>query len=229
MRITAFQHVPFETPAMIGDWAAARDHRLTSLPLYQGGPPDGEADLLVILGGPMGVGDQAAHPWLTAEKEAIRAAIDRGQPVLGICLGAQLIAAALGAAVTPMGMREIGWMPVTLADHRLWDAAPNPLTVLHWHGDRFAMPAGAVSLAGSAMCAEQAFLWQEHVLALQFHLEMDRDATAGILAHCADEIAEGGDHVHDAARILADSHHAATTRQVLFGLLDRWLGRLETP
>ncbi len=224
MHITAFQHVPFETPAMLGDWAAARAHTLRVRHLYRGDSAsiDG-AEMLIVMGGPMSVGDTDEHPWLTAEKAAIRTAIDQGLPVLGICLGAQLIADVLGAPVTPMGYREIGWMPVTLADHPIWGDAPNPLTVLHWHGDRFAMPDGAAPLASSGACAEQAFLWKDHVLGLQFHLEMGDQAVAGIVEHCADELAEGGAYVRSAEQIRADMGHAKTTRRVLFGLLDRWL------
>lgn len=134
-----------------------------------------DADLLVVLGGPIGVYESEAYPYLPAEVETIRHRLAAGRPTLGICLGAQLMAKALGAAVTPGPAKEIGWAPIELTAHGhqspLRHLADAP--VLHWHGDRFALPEGATPLASTALCPHQAFSLGSTILALQFHVEAD--------------------------------------------------------
>jgi GMP synthase (glutamine-hydrolysing) len=132
-------------------------------------------DLLVVLGGPIGAFDDALHPFVAAEAELVRRRIASGRPILGICLGAQLMARALGASVAPMGVKEIGFGPLTLtAEGRASPlAALDSVPVLHWHGDQFEIPRGAANLAGTAVCAHQAFSVGTAVLGLQFHLEAE--------------------------------------------------------
>ena len=134
-----------------------------------------DSDLLVVLGGPIGVGDQRRYPFLAVEQEAIAARLEQGGPSLGICLGAQLIASALGAEVAPTGRVEIGYAPLTLTaagqDSVLAPLAHTP--VLHWHGDQFAIPPGTRCLAATPGFPHQAFSRGSEVLALQFHLEAD--------------------------------------------------------
>ncbi len=130
------------------------------------------ADLLIVLGGPIGAYEDAAYPFLAPEVALIARRLERGLPVLGICLGAQLMARALGARVYPSGGKEIGFAPIELSAA----GARSPLAaletpVLHWHGDIFDLPAGAVHLARTALTPTQAFAWQRHGLALQFHVE----------------------------------------------------------
>ena len=135
----------------------------------------GRADLLVVLGGPIGAYDEALYPFVAQELAAVRRWLDSGKPLLGICLGAQLIVRALGARVYPLGVKEIGFSPLTLTDAGL--ASPlaklDGVPVLHWHGDQFDIPEGAVHLAGTAIGANQAFAVGTQVLGLQFHLEAD--------------------------------------------------------
>lgn len=212
---------------MIGPWLASRGHMLTVTRWWNGeGAPVGDAfDALIIMGGPMNIYEHDAHPWLVAEKAAIGEAILTGKPVLGVCLGAQLIADVLGGTVTRNAEREIGWWPIRpIATEPEADgfALPAETTVLHWHGDTFSLPPGAVRLADSAACAQQAFVWGGRVLGLQFHIEMDAAAVETIAEGCADELAGGGRWVQTPEALIAgaQAHGAATS-----ALMDRWLTR----
>jgi GMP synthase-like glutamine amidotransferase len=194
MRIHVLQHVPFEGPAAIAQWAERRGYPLALSRLYAGDPLPvlDDFDRLVVMGGPMSVGDTDAYPWLAPERALIAEAVAGGKSVVGVCLGAQLIAAALGARVYRNAQKEIGWLPVRLTAEAgaldLCDGLPVEQTVFHWHGDTFDLPAGTVHLAESEGCANQAFLVDGRVLGLQFHLESTPESVAAICAHCADEI-----------------------------------------
>ncbi len=154
-----------------------------------------QPDLLIVLGAPVGVYEDDKYPFLGDEARVLKARLGRNRPTFGICLGAQLIAAALGAKVYPSGVKEIGWGPVELSDAGLASPlrhlAQTPL--LHWHGDTFDLPAEAVHLASTSLCRNQAFSVSPNVLAVQFHPEID--PLAGIepwLVGHAVEIADAG-------------------------------------
>src|SRR5262249_47695751 len=136
-----------------------------------------EIDLVVVLGGPMNIYEEDKFPWLIAEKKFIRQAIEEKLAVLGLCLGSQLIADVLGAKIYPNDEKEIGWFPVEVTEaalkHRLFSHWPNFFTPFHWHGDTFDLPEGAIHLARSQACRNQAFLYQDRVVGLQFHLEIN--------------------------------------------------------
>jgi GMP synthase (glutamine-hydrolysing) len=182
--ILALQQVPVETLGTIGTVLADAGLDCRSIQLYREAPRHLELDQaggLVVLGGPMNVDQTDQYPFLAAELEWIREAIERGLPVLGVCLGSQLMAKALGAEVTPNAVKEIGWYPIELtpeaADDRLFgrEAGAAPVsrpTVFQWHGDTFELPPGAVSLARSEACENQAFRYGDRAYALQFHLEV---------------------------------------------------------
>lgn len=135
----------------------------------------------------MSVNDEEEFPWLIAEKPFIRQVIDRNRPVLGICLGSQLIASALGAKVKANQDKEIGWLPIEGLAVNAPFSLPST-TVFHWHGDTFDLPTGAILLARSVACAHQAFLYKERVLALQFHLETTPELVKLFIETGSDEL-----------------------------------------
>lgn len=137
---------------------------------------DEDADLLVILGGPIGACEERSYPFLADELRLVERRIAAGRPLLGICLGAQIIARGLGARVYPGAVKEIGWSPVRLTAEGSASCLRHlarDLPVLHWHGDTFDLPAGAIRLASTAHYENQAFAFGAAVLALQFHLEVE--------------------------------------------------------
>jgi GMP synthase-like glutamine amidotransferase len=195
MRVHVLQHVPFEGLGSIEPWLARRSAEIRYTRFFDRDPlPDLDAvDLLVAMGGPMSVNDEAQFSWLEPEKRTVHAAIDREIPVLGICLGAQLIASALGSRVYRNAVKEIGWLPIQGIHHAAEGSFrfPPQCTVFHWHGETFDLPAGAVRLARSAGCENQAFQLNRHVIGLQFHLETTAAAAHGMVENCGDELVPG--------------------------------------
>jgi GMP synthase-like glutamine amidotransferase len=195
MRVHWFQHVPFEGLGSIEPWLRGVEAKVSSTKFFEDDPvlprPD-DVDLLVVMGGPMSANDESPLTWLGEEKRFIRAAIERGTAVLGVCLGAQLIASALGASVYANAEREIGWLPVTgTADEAglpSWAATRRETTVFHWHGETFDLPPGAEVLARSAACEHQAFRIGRRVIGLQFHLETTAASARAIVANCRAEL-----------------------------------------
>src|SRR5690554_3748130 len=175
MRAHYFQHVPFEGLGSIEEWLQAKQFHLTATRFYENTAlPELQAvDFLIVMGGPMSVNDEVQHPWLTAEKQFIQQMILAGKPVLGICLGAQLIASAMGARVYPNPEKEIGWWPIYSVANGNNDVFrfPPVTSVFHWHGETFDLPDGAIRLAESAGCGNQAFQLGHTVVGMQFHLE----------------------------------------------------------
>jgi len=189
MHIHWLQHVSFEGLGCIEPWLAAKGHTVTCTRFWTGEilPATETVDGLIVMGGPMGVYDEALYPWMAAEKAFIKKIIAQNIPVLGICLGAQLIAEVLGAKVWKNNQREIGFFPVT-GDGKLF---PLEFTAFHWHGDTFGIPAGAKHLASSAATENQAFIYKNNVLALQFHLETTEESLMSLCENCAGEITGG--------------------------------------
>ncbi len=231
MRIRVLQHVAHEGPAAIADWATERGHCLevTRVDLT-GPPPRTEAsDFLVILGGPMGVHDGGAHPWLEPEKryieDALRRAEDGSGAVLGVCLGAQLIAHLLGANVTRNHEVEIGWFPVQRtvdgAASVVGAAVPDGLGVLHWHGDTFDTPEGTARVLKSTACDNQAFEGAGgRIMGLQFHLEQTKETLPEMVAGNAQELAVQGAYIQSELRILESPKLRDGCTGALYSILD---------
>lgn len=195
LRVRILQHVPFEDIGGMRGWLDRRGAHVEYTRFHAGDvlPPEASAlDLLIAMGGPMSVNDEHRFPWLKPEKAFVRDAINRGVPVLGICLGAQLIASALGARVHPNVHREIGWFPVRAVEAP--EGAfrfPAQALVFHWHGETFELPPRASRLAESVGCRIQAFQVGRHVLGLQFHPEMTMSGACLLIEHCPDDLAPG--------------------------------------
>jgi GMP synthase-like glutamine amidotransferase len=224
MRMAVLQHVEFEGPAAVADWAAARGfplrvfhlHRDTTLPLLS------DFDMLTVMGGPMSANDEAQLDWLGPEIALVREAIAADKTVLGICLGAQIIAKALGARVYPGGTKEIGWFPVQrTGSHSLFDGLPDSFTTFHWHGETFDLPHEATSLAKSKITETQAFAVGQRVLGLQFHMEATQESVRALLEGAGHEIGSGVFEQRPDT-IVAGLNQCANLRP----LLDTVLGRL---
>lgn len=192
MRAHYLQHVPFEGLGSIEPWLESAGYEVTGTRFFESADlPDAKAiDLLVIMGGPMSVADEDKFPWLVSEQQFIRKVIKSGKAVLGICLGAQLIASAMGARVFRNPLKEIGWFPIHAVDSSDGPGFrfPPSETVFHWHGETFELPPGATRLAKSEGCENQAFQFGKSVIGLQFHLETTPESARRIISHCRDEL-----------------------------------------
>jgi len=194
LNIHYFQHVPFEKPAYIEEWAIQKNHNFTGTHFYKNDiPPDiNKIDWLVIMGGPMNIYEVDKFPWLSKEKEFIKQAIDNNKIVLGICLGSQLIADVLGSRVYKNNYKEIGWFPVRLSEeakeNQLFNFLPDEFSAFHWHGETYNIPIGAFHIAESQACKNQAFIYRDRVIGLQFHFEMTTAAINEIINECKNDL-----------------------------------------
>jgi GMP synthase-like glutamine amidotransferase len=226
MRIHIIQHVAFEGPGAIGEWARERGHSITVTEQFKRGrlPTVDDFDFLVIMGGPMSANDDEKFTWLAEEKQLIAEALREEKAILGVCLGAQLLAQVMGASVYPNQEKEIGWFPVRLtlnaARSRFFSGLPATMTVLHWHGETFDLPQGAVLLAESPLCRNQAFELDGRVLGLQFHLEVQPQGLERLIENSVADLAWGR-AVQTAAEMRASVHLAQTLRPMLCTILDR--------
>lgn len=228
----ALRHVAFED---VGLLAALLAERGLSLRYLDAGIDRFDAaaltaaDLVIVLGGPIGVYEEDRYPFLHDEIAALRARLDAGKPTLGICLGAQMIAKALGATVAPGPQKEIGWGPVTLSDAgRASILAPLAgVPVLHWHGDNAAPPPGAIGLASTPACPHQAFAIGDTILALQFHIEVDPARIERWLVGHALELSHAGIDPHMLRRQAAEIGPATAKagRQIFGAWLAQACGR----
>jgi len=233
LRIQYLQHVRFEKPAEIAAWARRQGHTVTGCRLDRGQPLPSLADFdwMVIMGGPMSVHDEGLYPWLAEEKKLIEGAIRARKRVLGVCLGAQLLADVLGARVYRNRHKEIGWFPVHLtpqvASATLFADFPESFPAFHWHGETFDIPSGARHLGRSEACENQAFEYRGTALGLQFHLEVTPSAIQALIKHCRADIGSGR-YQQSPDQILARRKEFGMIRRLLHRMLDR-LARPESP
>ncbi len=232
LKIQYFQHVPYEGPGYISDWAVKNGHQMTGTKLYEGQelPDVNDLDWLVIMGGSMSIYDENIS-WLAGEKDFIKRAIDAGKTVIGICLGAQLIADVLGAKVYPNKEKEIGWWPVKLTPEGekqpLLKDLPEEFVTFHWHGDMFDIPEGAVHLIASDVCSNQAFIFKDRVLALQFHFETTESSVKDIIENSRHELVEAP-HIEPEDRMISQAgYFMPDNNKRLEMILDRLAGKPE--
>jgi len=234
-RAAVIRHVPFEDLGSFAEPLSAQGYaieyseagidRLDATDLR-------DADLLFILGGPIGANDDADFPFLTDELRIIEHRLKADQPMLGVCLGSQLLARALGAKVYRARVKEIGWSSLALTRDGdrspISHLAPDKTSVLHWHGDTFDLPAGAVRLASTPVCENQAFQWSNHVLALQFHPEVTgKGLERWFIGHTCEIQATRGVSV---ANLRADTARFAPTLAIQARkFFDAWLDRITLP
>ncbi len=197
IRIHHLQHVAFEGLGSITAWAENRGCVLSATHLYNGEsfPPQDDFDCLVVTGGPMNIYEYSLYPWLTGETKFIEQSIKNQKTVIGICLGAQLVADVLGQKVYSGGQKEIGWFPVFKTEQARQtpaaDFLPEETNVFHWHGDTFDVPHGAIHIARSEVCNSQGFIYDRHVVGLQFLLEATRQSAELLIENCGDGIVAG--------------------------------------
>jgi GMP synthase-like glutamine amidotransferase len=225
MRFHCFQHVSFESPGLILDWIASRGHEIAFTRFFESAeaPAPGPYDALIIMGGSMSVKDEVQYPWLREEKRWIRGALRQNKKILGICLGAQLLAEAMGSRVYPCRQKEIGFYPVRVTDEgksqAIFHAFPSGQTVFHWHGETFDLPEGAIRLFETDTCPNQGFIAGGLRLGLQFHLEVDRALVGSMVQHGMDELIPGP-HIQQPEKIEKGCVHLETAHGLLFRLLD---------
>lgn len=196
MRIHFVQHVSFETPGYLLTWAESHKYQVTFSKLFESDSfvQTNLFDVLIIMGGPMGIYEVQKYPWLKEEKRFIKKAIADNKKVLGICLGAQLVAEALGANVYPHHQKEIGWWPVQKINHpqtqSLTNYLPEQFVTFHWHGDTFDLPPGSTQLFTSKACDQQGFIQGRNTAAIQFHLEATDILIQQMINHEREELVD---------------------------------------
>lgn len=226
VKVHYFQHVEFEGLGSIEEWVTLSRHSLTATRFFENiwFPEIADIDWLIVMGGPMSVNDELKFPWLAEEKKYIKKAIDAGKVVIGICLGSQLVSAALGAKVYQNKEKEIGWFDIELTcfakSDKLFFDMKDKLKVFHWHGDTFDLPEKAIHLAYSKGCKNQAYIYKDRVLALQFHLEPTQNSLRQMIDFGRDEL-KSGKYVQTEQELAEYSQLIDVNKTILFTLLDR--------
>ena len=229
LSVHTFMHVPFEGLGCMEQWINSNNHVTGYTRFYEDYrlPDVEDIDWLIVMGGPMSVYDEAGYPWLAEEKAFIRKAIDAGKTVIGICLGSQLIAEVLGAKVYPNHLKEIGWFDVELSETAsmlpLFTGFEKHFSVFHWHGDTYDIPAGSRQLVSSAITPNQAFLYGDNVLGLQFHLEVTTGSLQRMVDHGKEELVASYT-IQSAETILEEKKYLADNNRKMFQLLDYFAG-----
>ena len=225
MRFHVLQHAAFEGPGEISAWIEKHGHSLRVSHLYRGDalPALTDFDSLVVMGGEMNIYQDRDWPWLKAERAFIAAALNAGKRIVGICLGAQFLANALGARVVQNPEYEVGWLPIRWTPEAIAEyiGLLEPATVLHWHGDTFNLPDGATRVASSEACVEQGFVVPGKCLALQFHMEVN----PGLVKQYVESQGTWprGSYVQKPEVILTEAAtHCAVNSALLPGMLDKF-------
>ncbi|WP_307719409.1 type 1 glutamine amidotransferase [Paenibacillus xylaniclasticus] len=224
VKVLAFKHYDFDDPTAFEQWAEQNGHQLRITD-----PACGiniawlaDTDLLIICGGPMSAYDDDKYEWLREEKAFIRKAVEQGIKILGICLGAQMLAEILGGKAYRHSVKEIGWHLISRTeDSHPWTSwMPDQFFSFQWHGDTFELPPGARWLARSEACGHQAFAWGDRVVGLQFHLETTPSCIEQMMDKWADEMVDAP-YIHSAERIRAGYSRSEESFRMLHTMLDQ--------
>jgi GMP synthase (glutamine-hydrolysing) len=229
--VIVLQHLGCEPLGTIRDSLSIHGFSPRYVRLFAGDPvPKGLEDAagLIVMGGPMSVYERDRYPFLGAELKLMEVCLSEGRPLLGVCLGSQLLATVLGGRVRKGQRKEIGWHPLRLTEagmiDPLWRGAPREFSAFHWHGDVFDPPAGTTSLASSALTACQGFRYRDNVYGLLFHLEVTKEVIRGMATAFEGELSEVD---LDAAQVLAEGSTYLPSLEVMGGLVfDRWASHL---
>lgn len=225
MNIQCLTHVSFEDAAYIQTWAQQNGHSLRYTHLYQGHmlPEMDSFDMLIIAGGSMNIYEYEQYPWLKEEKQYIAQAIEKRKLVIGICLGGQLIANVLGGKIIKNAYKEIGWHEVELTNYATkshFAELPETFMAFHWHGDTFNTPKGAIHLASSEACKNQAFQYASNVIGLQFHLEYTRESIERMFFNCSQELTDGA-YIQTVQSIRTNYHYITNGNRLISTLFDK--------
>lgn len=215
-----FQHVSYEAPQNILTWLHNNNYKVNSTLFYEDNyvfPLIQDVDVLIVMGGPMGVNDENIYPWLKSELNFIRDFIDSGKKIIGVCLGAQFIAKALGSDVYKNSEKEIGWSDIEFSF--FGDVIHQK--VLHWHGDTFNIPIGCKRIATNEITENQGFM-SNNILAFQFHIEMTKIGVENIINNSACELNQGGKFVDAVDKILSEENFKGN-KKLLFKVLDEFI------
>ena len=231
-KILIIQHVRAEPPGTIGEILGAAHIPTKIVRVFEGERVPaalGDAAGLVVMGGPMGVYEQERYPFLRRELRLIEQALKKEKPILGICLGSQLLAAALGAEVKPGRRKEIGWHRLRLKKSAsvdpLWSGIRPVFTAYHWHGDIFALPRGAVSLALSDVTRQQAFRYAKNAYGFLFHMEVTEKIVQDMVRTFAEELR--GANMNGAAVLGGAKKYLTRLSEIGDTVFSRWAGLVE--
>lgn len=227
MRIQVFQHVEFEDIGAISTWAKKENAELFYTKFFENNieePDLNDADLLIVMGGPMSVNDEEEYPWLVNEKRWIQTALKLGVKVLGICLGAQLIASVLEQKVYRNPHKEIGWFKVKSKSEtkNFFEGMPAEFTPFHWHGETFDSAENALHLFENDLCKNQGFIFNNQALALQFHLEATKETIENLIKNCGDELVKA-DFIQTVEEMNSGLFLLENNHKILFSILDQFI------
>jgi GMP synthase (glutamine-hydrolysing) len=226
-KVVVIQHHPVETLGTIADALAASGLACQYVRTFEGHPVPKELNGvggLIVMGGPMGVYETERYPYLRDEMALVESALSRNKPLLGVCLGSQLLASVLGARVAPSGGKELGWHRVSLTpaavEDRLFRGVPDSFVAFHWHGDIFELPSGAVTLASSDKTACQAFRYGDRAYGLLCHLEVNERLVAGMVEAFRSELED--EKIDAEELITATPKQLAQLAPIAETVFERW-------
>lgn len=228
MKALILKHIDYENPGCIQKFLKHKKVEFKIINVWQKGkfPDIKDFDILIIMGGPMSVHDINEFKGLIKEKEYIKGVIEKGKKVLGICLGAQLLAENFGAKIYKNKFKEIGWYPVKLTEdakrHYFFNDIPNKFLTFHWHNDTFSLPKGSIRIAASEACENQGFALGKNIIGLQFHPEVTEETLKAFIRYGANEI-KRDKFVQSKQEIIKNKKFIKINNEILYKILDKFI------